>query len=66
MPAIQSQSESAERLLTVRQAAEALNVSPRFINKLLADGELERIKLGRCTRIRRDDIERLIRNGGAG
>ena len=66
MPTIQSHNESAERLLTVRQAAEALNVSPRFINKLLTIGKLQRIKLGRCTRIRRADIDRIIAEGGAG
>lgn len=55
-----------KRLLTIREAAAMLNVSVRLINKWLSTGQLRRVKLGRCTRVDRADIDRIIRDGGAG
>ncbi|MCB2178130.1 MAG: helix-turn-helix domain-containing protein [Actinomycetales bacterium] len=48
--------------LTVAQAADELAVTERFIRKLIADGELRAVKVGaRVVRIRRSDIEELLR-----
>jgi len=47
--------------LTVAEAADELAVTERFIRKLIADGDL-RVKVGaRVVRIRRADLEELLR-----
>lgn len=54
-----------ERLLTVKEAAELLRVSVRFVNQRLSTGVLERVKLGRATRVRLSDVLRVTREGAA-
>lgn len=54
-----------ERLLTVKEAAELLRVSVRFINQRFSTGVLERVKLGRATRVRLSDVLRVTREGTA-
>jgi excisionase family DNA binding protein len=49
-----------DRLLTVAQVAERLAASERRVWYLLADGTLPRLHLGRSTRVRASDLERLI------
>jgi excisionase family DNA binding protein len=44
-------------ILTSEQAAEYLQVSLRTIKKLMSDGQLAYIKVGRSTRLHRDDID---------
>ncbi len=41
----------AEQLLTVEQAAERLNTSPRFVRRLIAERRIEFVKVGRHVRI---------------
>lgn len=41
-----------DRLLTVEEAAELLNTSPRFVRRLIAERRIEFVKLGRPVRIR--------------
>jgi excisionase family DNA binding protein len=49
------------RLLTVEQVAEALQVTPRTVFKLICAKKLVAVKLGRrCTRIRATEYERFI------
>lgn len=47
-------------LLTSEQAAEYLQVSLRTVKNLMSDGQLAYIKVGRATRIHRNDIEEYI------
>ena len=52
-----------DRLLTVKEAAAILRVSVRFVNQRFSTGVLERVKLGRATRIRLSDITQAMREG---
>ena len=47
-------------LLTSEQVAEHLQVSLRTVKNLMSDGQLAYIKVGRATRIHRNDIEEYI------
>jgi excisionase family DNA binding protein len=40
-----------ERLLTVEEAGEVLNTSPRFIRRLIAERRIEFVRVGRHVRI---------------
>lgn len=52
-------------LLTVTEAADRLRVTTRFIRGLIADGTLPALRLGRRSlRLRRDDVDRLLRPVG--
>ena len=44
-------------LLTTSQAAEYLHVSVRTAKNLLSDGSIAYVKIGRATRVHRDDLE---------
>ena len=44
-------------LLTTEQAAEFLQVSVRTVKNLLSDGRIAYIKIGRATRIHRQDLD---------
>ncbi len=46
----------SERLLTIRQAADRLSVSTRTIYRLVADGQLESVKVRGCTRLRESAV----------
>lgn len=49
------------RLLTVTEAADELNVTERFVRKLIAEGNLDAVRVGtRLVRIRRTDLEGLL------
>jgi len=56
--------EETDRLLDTREAARLLGVSARTVSSLMKRGTLERIKIGRATRVRLSDVERIIRRGG--
>ncbi|MCH8343172.1 MAG: helix-turn-helix domain-containing protein [Planctomycetes bacterium] len=55
----------SDRLLNVKQAAEVLGCSPRMIDRLRVAGALYAVKLGRSTRYRLSDVERLVQEGAA-
>jgi excisionase family DNA binding protein len=50
----------AQSLITVRDAAQRLAVSASMVRKLLATGQLTPVRIGRCVRVRLEDIEALI------
>lgn len=52
-------------LLTVDEAATALSVSPRTVRSLLAGGELQTIKIKRCTRISAASLGAYVRRQAA-
>jgi excisionase family DNA binding protein len=49
-----------EKLLRVREAAQILDVSQRTIWRLLDDGELTRIRVGKSVRVERAQLEQFI------
>ena len=50
------------RFLTVAEAADELHVTERFIRKLIANGDLDAVRVGtRLVRIRRSDLDGLLR-----
>ena len=50
------------RFLTVAEAADELHVTERFIRKLIANRDLDAVRIGtRLVRIRRTDLDGLIR-----
>lgn len=51
------------RLLTLKNAAELLAVSPEFIKKLRRQGMIKVIRIGRSVRVPEREIERLCREG---
>jgi len=58
--------ETATPLLLSRlNAAAVLGVSLDTIENLIARGELQPVRFGRAVRIRRSDVEDLIKRGGA-
>jgi excisionase family DNA binding protein len=56
-------SEDPVLLLRVQEAARLLGVSRAFVYKLLAQGQIRTVKLGRVRRIPRTEVERLAREG---
>ncbi len=52
-------------LLSVNEVADTLGVSSRTVWSLLACGLLQRVKVGRMTRIRRSEIRAFVEQGGA-
>lgn len=55
-----STARSESRLLTMREAAEHLGVSPRFIRAAVHDRRLTALRLGRMVRIRHADLEEYL------
>lgn len=47
-------------LYTTDQVAEALNLSARQVGRLLADGTVKAVRIGRSRRVRRTDLEAYI------
>lgn len=52
-----------EKLVSVKEAASRLSCSEDAVWKWLKEGKLQRVKLGRATRIREQDLEAIIRLG---
>ena len=55
-------------LLTAKQAAESLAISPRKLWGMTAGGEIPFLRIGRCVRYPVDDLQRWIeqqKKGGA-
>ena len=55
-----NQKEQKEELLTVSDVSDRLNVSLPTIHRMLADGRLKRIKIGRSVRVPSSSVEALI------
>jgi excisionase family DNA binding protein len=51
------------RLLTVDQAASALNTTPRFVRRLIAERRIAFHHVGRHVRIAEDDLLRFVQAG---
>jgi excisionase family DNA binding protein len=51
------------RLNTIRQAATRLAVSTSTVRRLIEKAELPTVRVGRCLRLREDDVEAMIRRG---
>jgi excisionase family DNA binding protein len=49
-----------ERLLDVDATAEALGVCPRTVRRMIKDGRIPALRVGRSVRIRAADLNRLI------
>ena len=54
------------QLNTIRQAANRLAVSSATVRRLIAKRELPVVRVGRCVRLRGDDLDALVRRGYAG
>lgn len=52
---------TVSKLMTVQQAAFALNVSPSHVYRMLASGVLVGVKIGQCRRVSRTSVEALLR-----
>ena len=49
-----------ERLLTVKQTAEYLQVNEQYVRDVIASGQLEAAKLGKAWRIKESDIMQFL------
>jgi len=54
------QAATTKHLLSRREAASYLAISPRKLDQLVADGDLPRIKIGTCVRFDVADLEAFI------
>jgi excisionase family DNA binding protein len=52
-----------QRLYTKAEAAELLNVSHRFVTRLVLERRIDFVKVGRLVRIPQSAISELVRNG---
>jgi len=55
-----------KRLLTVKEACEYLGISKTTLYKLIKEGKLKPVKLGKITRFEKEDIDRLIKESKQG
>ena len=49
-----------DKLLTVKELQEQLNVSRSMAWKLVHSGEIPHVKIGRCVRVRESDVAAFI------
>ena len=54
------------QLLTIQETASRCAISTRMVRKLITMTELPAVRVGRCVRLREDDVEALIRRGYTG
>lgn len=54
------------QLNTIGQAADRLAVSSATIRRLIATAELPIVRVGRCVRLREEDVQALIERGCSG
>jgi excisionase family DNA binding protein len=54
------------RLLTVPELADELRCSERHARDLVARGAIASIRVGRLRRVRREELERVLRDGVTG
>lgn len=62
MPLERASDKELGRLLTVEEAAERLNTSPRFVRRLVFERRIPFLKLGRHVRITERDLDSYVRN----
>ncbi len=55
--------DAGSDFLTARELAEYLNVSEKFVRKHTDAGRLPLVRMGRCIRYRRGEIERRLLGG---
>ena len=53
-----------EELLTVQEVAEYLRVSDLTVRRMLKDGRLQGVNIGRVWRIPKGELETFIKQGG--
>lgn len=63
MPANEAASLGSPRLLTLPEVARELRVSTRHVAALVARGAIGSIRIGRCRRVPRAELERVIATG---
>ena len=51
-----------DHLLTVRQVAAYLQVSERSVRRMIRDGKLKVVRLGRCVRVSGGAVSALLEN----
>ncbi len=56
-----STNDCTESLLTPAEAAAILKIGRSKLYELIARGSIESVKLGRCRRFRRTDLDRFVR-----
>jgi excisionase family DNA binding protein len=54
---------SEERLFTVDEVAPKLRVSPAGVRKMIIDGRIAAVKIGRRYLVRAAEVERVLREG---
>ncbi len=64
-PAPPAATPTPELVHTIGQTAKKLHVSPMTVRRLLARGELQRVRLGRAVRVLASSIEAFAAKGGA-
>ena len=58
---VQPDQKPSRLALTMREAAEELRMCERSVWQAIKDGHLKAAKLGRSVRIRREELERFLR-----
>jgi excisionase family DNA binding protein len=58
-----SKEQLAPRLVSLREAARALDVSDRYLRILEQRGKLRFVRMGRLAKVHVDDVDRLAREG---
>lgn len=53
----------SERLLTLAEAAEQINMSPHFVRRRVQRREIEFVKLGKSVRIPESELVRFVEQG---
>jgi excisionase family DNA binding protein len=62
-PSLRPDDESTASLLTIEQAAERINMSVRYVRRLVAERRIAFHKLGRSVRIATADLDELVAGG---
>lgn len=63
MPKKKESPPATPRLVTVADVCSATSLSRPFVYKLIQDGKLSTIRIGRAVRVRYEDLERIIKEG---
>jgi excisionase family DNA binding protein len=60
---IRMENEKKKLAFTCQETAEAAGISIPMVRKLIRDGRLKAIRIGRCVRIGADELKRLLAEG---
>ena len=52
-----------DSLMTIEESAAALSVRPASVRKWIHQRRLQPVKVGRLTRLRKSDVERVVQHG---